>query len=63
MALLLLLSQKLAFALLSKGERNLSELTDFTAHLIEDSAADFIVQSGGWVSNKIRHSRGNSDVV
>ena len=45
-----MLSQKIAFEMLSRGERNLSELTDYTAHLIEDSAADFIVESGGWVS-------------
>ena len=45
-----MLSQKIAFEMLSRGERNLSELTDYTAHLIEDSAAEFIVESGGWVS-------------
>lgn len=59
--LLLLLSQKLAFAMLSRGERNLSELADYTAHLIEDSTADFIVESGGW--NAVREIASTPDTA
>ena len=50
-ALLMLLAQKIVFLLLSRGERYIGPLTDYTARLIEESSADFVVSSGGWVNN------------
>ena len=47
---ILVISQKIALGLLGRGERSLHQLIDYTQHVLEDMASDFILSRGGWVS-------------
>ena len=48
--MLLAFSQRLTLGLLQKGERGLGKLMDYSVRLIEDKAAEFIINQGGWVN-------------
>ena len=49
MALLLLLGKRVAYSFYNKGERGIHDVVNYTSRAIEDVAADFIVEKGGWV--------------
>lgn len=46
---MMLLGQQLIYELLRQGYSGISHMAEFTAMLVEDQAADFIVSNGGWV--------------
>jgi len=48
--MVLLLSQRVAFSMLSQGHNRIGSLADNTTRFIEDHVADFIISNGGWVS-------------
>ena len=47
--LTLLFCQRLVYSLLGRGLRGIADVVELTAKLIEDSAASFIINNGGWV--------------
>ena len=47
--LVLLLTQRLGYALLESGDRGIGQLVEFGTKLIEEYTADFILSRGGWV--------------
>ena len=47
--LTLLLCQRLVYSLLLRGLRGIGDVVELTAKLIEDSAANYIINNGGWV--------------
>jgi len=47
--LTLLLCQRLIYGLLLRGLRGIGDVVELTAKLIEDSAARYIINNGGWV--------------
>jgi len=47
--LTLLFCQRFIYMLLRRGLRGISGVVELTAKLIEDSAASFIINNGGWV--------------
>jgi len=47
--LTLLLCQRLIYTLLLRGFRGIGDVVELTAKLIEDSAARYIINNGGWV--------------
>ncbi len=49
-AMLMVLGQKLTLALIAKGKSKLSPLVDHTVKLVENHAAEYILQKGGWYS-------------
>ena len=54
MALLLLLGKRVAYSFYNKGERGIQDVVNYTSRAIEDVAADFIVEKGGWVRACLR---------
>ena len=51
-ATLLLYSQHVALHLAKEGRTRLHRVVDYTVQLLADTAADFIIQQGGWVSQE-----------
>ncbi|OWF40222.1 uncharacterized protein LOC110464085 [Mizuhopecten yessoensis] len=47
-ALLMVYSQKAAWRLVESGNQGIGNLVDYTARLVADRAADFIIKHGGW---------------
>lgn len=47
---MMLLGQHLVYELLRQGYTGISSMAEFTAKLVEDHTADFIINNGGWVS-------------
>jgi len=45
----LLLCQRLVYTLLLRGLRGIGDVVEVVAKLIEDSAASYIINNGGWV--------------
>ena len=41
--------QKMVWKALEKGQKQFGGLVDFSAQLVADVAADFIIREGGWV--------------
>ena len=41
--------QKMVWKALEKGQKQFGSLVDFSAQLVADVAADFIIREGGWV--------------
>lgn len=48
--LMMLLGQRVIYELIKKGYSGISYVAEFTAKLVEDHAADFIIDNGGWNS-------------
>jgi len=46
----MLLGQHLVYELLRQGYTGISCMAEYTAKLVEDHTADFIINNGGWVS-------------
>lgn len=49
-ALLMVFGQKMVWKALERGQKQFGSLIDFSAQLVADVAADFIIREGGWVS-------------
>jgi len=47
--LTLMFCQRLVYSMLCRGLRGISGVVELTAKLIEDTAASFIINNGGWV--------------
>jgi hypothetical protein len=45
----ILLCQRMVYRWLLKGYRGIGDVVKFTVQLIEDHAAQYIIDSGGWV--------------
>ena len=51
-ALVMLLGQRLVHGLLSQGYSGIGQVVEYTAMMVEDNTADFIINNGGWVNIK-----------
>jgi len=49
-ALVMLLGQRLVHGLLSQGYSGIGQVVEYTAMMLEDNTADFIISNGGWVN-------------
>lgn len=47
-ALLMVFGQKMVWKALERGQKQFGSLVDFSAQLVADVAADFIIREGGW---------------
>jgi len=50
--MLLLLGKRIAYSFYNRGEGGIRDVVSYTAKAIEDQAADFIIEKGGWVSER-----------
>jgi len=46
----MLLCRRIIYSMLSSGLKGIGDIVKFTAQIIEDNAAQYIINNGGWVS-------------
>jgi hypothetical protein len=52
----MLLCGRMVYSMLSNGLKGIGDIVKFTAQLIEDYAARYIIDHGGWVRSRVLQS-------